>query len=360
MAYVAVTGGKEAIAESIRLLQYHRCATETPLALEAVEKSMDLLIHRVMGEAGFYCPAYAALALKQCEGSVEEAVFLLRAYRSTLTRSYYSLPVDCGGMRLIRRISSVFKDVKGGQMLGPAYDYTYRILDFGLCQEDAAQAHRQAAAILAGAQPRPLERLETVSQGLRDQGLIHTPPENGEEPFDVTMENLEFPCPRSARLQVLARGDTGFVTGIAYSALRGYGFSNHPTIGELRSGYVDLTIPYLFAEGEQIDLGELLLTQVVSYTALDDGEAPGSLTIKEGFGMVFGRCESKAIAISILDTTLDEPGDAPCNNEEFVLMHGDMLEMNGYISHLKLPHYVTFQSKLSSVRKSREKGGAQP
>ena len=124
MAYVAVTGGKEAIAESIRLLQYHRCATETPLALEAVEKSMDLLIHRVMGEAGFYGPAYAALALKQCEGSVEEAVFLLRAYRSTLTRSYYSLPVDCGEMRLIRRISSVFKDVKGGQMLGPSYDYT--------------------------------------------------------------------------------------------------------------------------------------------------------------------------------------------------------------------------------------------
>ena len=360
MAYVAVTGGKEAIAESIRLLQYHRCSTETPLELEAVEKSMDLLIHRVMGEAGLYCPAYAALALKQCEGSVEEAVFVLRAYRSTLTRNYYSLPVDCGEMRLIRRISSVFKDVKGGQMLGPAYDYTYRILDFGLRGEDAAQAHRQAAALLAEADPLPTQHLETVSGELRRQGLIHNPTAPDEDPFDVTMENLEFPCPRSARLQVLARGDTGFVTGIAYSALRGYGFSNHPTIGELRSGYVDLTIPYLFAEGEQIDLGELLLTQVVSYTALDDGEAPGSLTIKEGFGMVFGRCESKAIAISILDTTLDEPGDAPCNNEEFVLMHGDMLEMNGYISHLKLPHYVTFQSKLSSVRKSREKGGVQP
>jgi alpha-D-ribose 1-methylphosphonate 5-triphosphate synthase subunit PhnI len=44
-------------------------------------------------------------------------------------------------------------------------------------------------------------------------------------------------------------------------------------------------------------------------------------------------------------------------NQEFVLLHGDCLEMSGFISHLKLPHYVTFQSKLDRVRHSRGNTG---
>ena len=57
---------------------------------EILRDRMKLLIDRVMSEAGLYAPDYAALALKQCEGSTEEAVFLLRAYRSTLSRNYTS------------------------------------------------------------------------------------------------------------------------------------------------------------------------------------------------------------------------------------------------------------------------------
>jgi alpha-D-ribose 1-methylphosphonate 5-triphosphate synthase subunit PhnI len=41
-------------------------------------------------------------------------------------------------------------------------------------------------------------------------------------------------------------------------------------------------------------------------------------------------------------------------NQEFVLLHGDCLEMSGFISHLKLPHYVTFQSKLDRVRHTQD------
>jgi alpha-D-ribose 1-methylphosphonate 5-triphosphate synthase subunit PhnI len=61
--------------------------------------------------------------------------------------------------------------------------------------------------------------------------------------------------------------------------------------------------------------------------------------------------------MAVIDHALDSGGPYPAQNEEFVLMHGDSLEMNGFISHLKLPHYVTFQSKLDSVRKTR---GATP
>ena len=66
-----------------------------------------------------------------------------------------------------------------------------------------------------------------------------------------------------------------------------------------------------------------------------------------------GRNENKAIAMAVLDHELDTVGDFPAQNDEFVLLHGDSLEMNGFISHLKLPHYVTFQSKLDAVRKTR-------
>jgi alpha-D-ribose 1-methylphosphonate 5-triphosphate synthase subunit PhnI len=84
--------------------------------------------------------------------------------------------------------------------------------------------------------------------------------------------------------------------------------------------------------------------------------------------MVFGRNDTKAIAMSILDYSLTtgdagaraaepESGDRGASvlqNQEFVLLHGDSLEMNGFISHLKLPHYVTFQSKLDRVRHTQK------
>ena len=105
MAYVAVSGGEEAIEASIRLLDYYRSGTEQDLDLAVIEEKMSLLVDRVMSEAGLYNKRYAALALKQCEGSPDEAVFLLRAYRSTLKRSYDSRVADTQNMRLTRRIS---------------------------------------------------------------------------------------------------------------------------------------------------------------------------------------------------------------------------------------------------------------
>lgn len=136
MGYVAVTGGQEAIEASIQLLKDYRSGGEEALSIEVIQQRMRLLIDRIMSEAGLYAPDYAALALKQCEGSPEEAVFLLRAYRSTLPRNYTSRTVSGEQMHIRRRISSAFKDIPGGQVLGPTYDYVHRLLDFSLAQED--------------------------------------------------------------------------------------------------------------------------------------------------------------------------------------------------------------------------------
>lgn len=349
MGYIAVSGGKEAIEASIELLRFYRSGTERDLDLEAIEHKMSLLVDRVMGEAGLYSRPYAALALKQCEGSVEEAVFLLRAYRSTLTRDYYTDTVDTAGMRVVRRISAAFKDIVGGQLLGATYDYTHRLINFDLGQEDAAELCAATQRELAAQTPEEISPCPRVSDALKEEGLIDACPDDDGRPVDVTEKLLEYPAPRSARLQTLARADTGFVSGLAYSALRGFGME-HPTVGELRTGYIELTVPYLFDEGQSVYIGEILITEVECFVPADDKD---QLKLAVGYGAVFGRSETKAIAMAVLDRELDCGGPYPAQNEEFVLTHGDSLEMNGFISHLKLPHYVTFQSKLDAVRKTR-------
>lgn len=349
MGYIAVSGGEAAIEESIRLLRHYRSGTDRDLDLEAIEHKLSLLVDRVMSEAGLYAKSYAALALKQCEGSVEEAVFLLRAYRSTLTREFYTDVVDAADMRTVRRISAAFKDIAGGQILGATYDYTHRLINFDLTDEDPARLYRAAREEADGQAPAAIIPCPRVSAELKQEGLIETCPPNDAKPYDVTEHLLEFPACRSARLQTLSRADTGFISGLAYSALRGFGLA-HPTVGELRTGYVELCVPYLFDQMQSIFIGELLLTEVECFSEADQGDR---LKLAVGYGAVFGRNENKAIAMAVVDHELNQAGPYPTQNEEFVLMHGDSLEMNGFLSHLKLPHYVTFQSKLDAVRKTR-------
>lgn len=353
MAYVAVKGGESAIQQSLRLLDLFHSA-EAPLAIKDILENMPLLVDQVMGEAGLYAPEYAALALKQGKGSVEEAVFLLRAYRSTLKRDHYTIPADCKDMRILRRISASFKDVPGGQILGPTFDYSHRLLDFSLAEE-GGQRGKEVCCVPEDAGQAEDIHCGRVDDLLRRDGILEEAVPDDREPFDVTSHVMTFPAPRSARLQTLARSESGFLEGVAYSAMRGYG-AVHPTVSELRSGWVTLEVPYPAQEGETVCIGEILLTEVEalwpSHTETE-GEFD-RLTLSGGYGCVFGRSETKAIAMSIADASLNTEGMTPSQDEEFVLTHGDCLEMQGFISHLKLPHYVTFQSKLDLVRSKED------
>ncbi len=350
MGYIAVSGGEEAIEESIRLLDFYRSGTKKDLELEAIMNKMSLLVDKVMSEAGLYSREYAALALKQCEGSTEEAVFLLRAYRSTLKRTYYTRVAKCSDMRIVRRISAAFKDIVGGQLLGATYDYTHRLINFDIAEEDSRGNYEKMKEKLFNQQPVEVEHYPRVSDELKKEGLLDTYPTDDKEPFDVTERLLEFPAPRSARLQTLTRADTGYISGLSYSVLRGFG-QVHPTVGELRCGYVELEVTYALDERESVYIGEVFLTEAETINQAAD---KNQLKLASGYGVVFGRNENKAIAMAVIDRELDNGGDYPTQDDEFVLMHGDCLEMNGFISHLKLPHYVTFQSKLDAVRKTRK------
>lgn len=113
MGYVAVSGGREAIESSLDLLELSRVESARSTDLETIKVAFSELVDQVMGESSLYSPDSAALALKQAQGSPEEAVFLLRAFRSTLQRPYTSLVIEPREMRVTRRISAAFKDVPG-------------------------------------------------------------------------------------------------------------------------------------------------------------------------------------------------------------------------------------------------------
>jgi alpha-D-ribose 1-methylphosphonate 5-triphosphate synthase subunit PhnI len=293
-------------------------------------------------------PRLAALAVKQSKGDLIEAAFLLRAYRTTLPRFGASLPLDTNRMAIQRRISATYKDLPGGQVLGPTFDYTHRLLDFRL----AAAGELPSGAPEAEANVEPTPR---VTEMLAREGLMQREAPSEAEPGDLTREPLSFPADRALRLQALARGDEGFLLSLGYSTQRGYG-GNHPFVGEIRMGEVAVEFepPEL---GFAIDLGDITVTecQMVNQFKGSRTEPP---QFTRGYGLVFGHGERKAMSMSLVDRALraaelGEASDAPAQQQEFVLSHCDNVEATGFVEHLKLPHYVDFQSELENVRTMR-------
>lgn len=111
--YVAVKGGEKAIDAAHALQESRRRGdTDLPeLSVAQIEQQLNLAVDRVMTEGGIADRELAALALKQASGDNVEAIFLLRAYRTTLAKLAVSEPLDTTGMRLERRISAVYKDI---------------------------------------------------------------------------------------------------------------------------------------------------------------------------------------------------------------------------------------------------------
>ncbi len=367
MAYVAVRGGQAAIEASIHRLGWQRARGLTVLGVVACREGLQALVDQVMSEASLYDEDTAALAIKQAEGSPEEAVFLLRAHRSTLARKYYSRAMGGESLRLERRISACFKDIPGGQILGSSRDYTHRLLNGALVEETLDDLERLVATFEETVDGIPLpstDRLPKVTEYLRQEGLLARPVPDLSPPGDVTKQYLTFPARRSERLQTLTRGQTGAVSALGYASMRGYG-SVHPTVSELRVGLMPVTVPDPLGgsdagQDEDYYVGEIRVTEVESLIPVAVPRGPGvfDLRFDLGYGCCFGQNETKTIAMSILDQCLETPEEPyPTHDEEFVLSHIDAVETTGFLSHLKLPHYVTFQAKLDALRHqaSREK-----
>ena len=357
--YVAVKGGEKAIDNAHRLLaEDRRGDPDVPeLSIDQIREQLKLSIDRVMTEGSLYDRDLAALAIKQARGDLIEAIFLIRAYRTTLPRFGYSQPVETSDMVLDRRISATFKDLPGGQVLGPTFDYTHRLLDFMLAAEGKEIDPPETAETDPAETPRVLEIL--ARNGLMEppdgieanDGAKATAADVG----DLTRDPLSFPAKRDLRLQNLARGDEGFLLAMGYSTQRGYG-RNHPFAGEIRFGTV--SVEFVPEElGFPIEIGEIEMTECDMVNAFA-GSAEAAPQFTRGYGLTFGHCERKAMSMALVDRALraqelGEPADAPAQDEEFVLSHSDNIQATGFVEHLKLPHYVDFQSELAMVRRMR-------
>jgi alpha-D-ribose 1-methylphosphonate 5-triphosphate synthase subunit PhnI len=362
MGYVAVKGGAAAIGNAEQFCLIRRAGGGSDLLdVQQIREQLHLAVDRVMGEGSIYAPDLAALAIKQAAGDTFEAAFILRAYRTTLPRLGYTAPMATDRMRLIRRISAAFKDIPGGQVLGPTPDYTLRLLDFDLKDESPQRTRRQISRLFADTEPlEPLpENFPKVVEMLRREGLLVSSPVSTREdalPVDVTRQALTFPAPRSAQLQTLARGETGGMLALAYSNMRGYG-SVHPVIGELRVGYLPVPYPNPVT-GDVENIGEILVTEAEVISRIEGGDGPAVFSL--GYGLCFGHNETKAIAMAVLDRAIStQAPTSPSEDQEFVLTHVDGIESMGFCNHYKLPHYVTFQSELDRLRKIQEEQSAQ-
>lgn len=353
--YVAVKGGETAISNAHAWLAEERRGDRgvPELSLPQIREQMALAVNRVMAEGSLFDPDLAALAIKQARGDLIEAVFLIRAYRTTLPRFGATKPVETGDMACDRRISATFKDAPGGQVLGPTFDYSHRLLDFALAAESETPVAPEAA-------PRE-DPTPHITGFLNREGLIQDEPTADTAPPDLTRQPLELPADRALRLQALTRGDEGFVLGLAYSTQRGHG-GTHAFVGELRIGRVpvEMDIPEL---GFSIEVGEVELTECETVNQFAGSKTePAQFT--RGYGLVFGQSERKAIAMALVDRALrwqelgEEDRGAPAQNEEFVLSHCDNIQATGFLEHIKLPHYVDFQSEMELVRKLRRAADA--
>ncbi|HEU0223608.1 MAG TPA: carbon-phosphorus lyase complex subunit PhnI [Paracoccaceae bacterium] len=355
--YVAVRGGERAIENAHAwLAESRRGDPSVPeLGTAQIREQLALAVARVMAEGSLHDEDLAALALKQARGDVIEAVFLVRAYRTTLPRFGTSRPIETGRMACLRRISATFKDLPGGQVLGPTFDYTHRLLDFALLA-GGALPEAPSAQPLAPDMPR-------VSTFLGSEGLIEADTPVPGAPPDLTRAPLRYPAPRALRLQALARGDEGFLLALAYSTQRGYA-RNHPFVGELRVGWVavSLDIPEL---GFAVEIAEILVTECDTVNQFKGSRTkPAQFT--RGYGLAFGQSERKAIAMALVDRALrwQELGEdfagAPAQDQEFVLSHADNIQASGFVEHIKLPHYVDFQAELELVRRLRREAAPGP
>ncbi|QFU84838.1 carbon-phosphorus lyase complex subunit PhnI [Natronorubrum aibiense] len=370
MGYVAVKAGEEVIRRAEELFESRRVDGETdPLSVDQLDEQLSRVIDQVMSEAGLYAPRLAALAVKQAQGDTVEAAFLLRAYRSTLERWDGSVPTATNTMVATRRVSPAYKDVPGGQILGATKDYTQRLLDFGLLEDDGDDPTE--AWELSEEEPQTLRNVMDI---LREEGLVaeadgseetvaagNAPEAEAEaetgkaddEPYDTTRQPVTFPLPRSGVLQELARGETGAVTALSYTALRGYG-QVHPTLAEVRTGELPVVVEHPYT-GDEVTVTTTRVTEseavVPVYAKRDDPQ------FAFGYGLVYGRNERKAIGMTILDASIQLGGDEPAEDGEFVLDAIDGIDSFGFIEHLKLPHYVTFQSILDRIRAIRTNRG---
>ncbi len=355
MAYVATRGGEGAILNAEALYR-ELCGDFSGEFISQITQNLPMLVDRVMGEGSLYSPELAALALAQSGGDLYEAILLLRAYRTTQPRIAYAQPLEANKLTVVRRISAAFKDIPGGQVLGPTLDYSHRVLQLDKLNVQPGLSQSQNENPVSSSKHSFSGKIPFIADHLRVSGLLKpvVPDQTtAEEIPDITREPVLFPAPRAHRLQSLARADTGGVLALGYSGMRSYGNGGvHPTVNELRLAYAEVELVHPVT-GAVFSAGRVRMSQ--AEVVVKGASADGGLELSLGYSATLGWNETKVISGAMLDMQMNQTHPHPAHAEEFVMYHTEPVESSGFCIHYKLPHYVTFSSSLDTLRQANKK-----
>lgn len=351
MGYAAARGGRDAIVAAEALIRRDReSASSAPLGDDQIIQRLSAAVDRVMGEGGLWDPELAAAALRQAEGDTIEAAHLLRAHRSTMPRFEYSDVADADELEVLRRVVPAYQQPPGPQLLGRTSDYSGRLLDLDLPIRRAESLDGTAPELGAPEERDGVDAAETIDRRparlldlLRDLDLVVDRRRTDDpEPFDITRRAVRPPAPRSARLAVMARAETGALVNLWYRNILGPdGYLHEITLGEVRHGRLPVRVEHPIT-GQPVAIGSVRVTEVEAIEDLD-GADEDRARFDIGYGMCLGHNEKKAIAMANLDIACHR--DAGRSQlEQSLLLTTDGLDATGFLEHLKLPHYVTFRS----------------
>jgi alpha-D-ribose 1-methylphosphonate 5-triphosphate synthase subunit PhnI len=349
MGYTSVANRTQAVDAAAALV-----ATSDPMrhgddAAAMLLARAPLLIDHVAAEAGIIEPQLCARAVVQAQGDLARAVSLVRAWAATLPRAG-TARVAMRDLITERRITPGFLRPSGGQYLGASLDYAQRLLDVDGAAISAPHGNGATNDRHDDGMPASFP---AASEPLRNEGLIAE--HLRAQADDVTRS--KHACGRGAFMQLLARGETGTLTALAYTAIRGFAQRQDPTLMELRSGMFPVRAAR--PDGVTFVVGQISATiaEIALYRLHDETGADPQFTL--GVGATAGRVERRAIAAAMLDAgcarAASDPDGLrrPSEDEEFITIAIDGQETSGFVEHLKLPHYVTFTSDLDRVRAVR-------
>lgn len=330
----------------------------------ATAVGLDLLEHQVCAEAGLWGPDAARRALAQSRGDVPRAVSLVRVWAGALPR-IESCTVSAADTVILRRVSAAYPEIAGGQWLGAAPELASRLLiwdepaghrpeassvdaeaeDAGEYEGWCVDGHEAATA--ATAKPPTRAGCPRVRDLMNDLPLLE-PTERGEGD-DPARTALRPPLGRATRLGVLARGETSSLVALASLVL---GRRREAVLAELTTSAVTVRIPHP-RTGRPVAVAEV---PVAEAEAVVDADVDGRPGFAVGWGVSIGELDRRAIALALLDGAIQADGGTTplVLDEQTVTAAVDGAASNGFVEHLRLPHYASFASYVDQVRRSAE------
>ena len=299
----------------------------------------QVLEEQVCAEAGLWETTAARRALDQSRGDAAHAVSMLRVWAATQPH-VHALPVAPDDIAIVRRLSSAYPRIPGGQWLGVAPELMSRQLNWTDEPVDGEGAEtlgdRAGDAPTRATTPRVRDLIDTAN-------VVATPADgDGDDPARTV---LMPPFTRADRLALLARGETGALVALAALIL---GRRQEAVMVELTVSIAAIRVVHP-RTGVPCAVADVPVTEaeVVLDSAVDG--RPGLAT---GWGASLGTVERRAISLALLDGAMQADGELReplMLDEQTLIAATDGPATHGFVEHLRLPHYASFAAYLATV-----------